>query len=126
MNKATFMLGAILGLALAGCDGHGNHAAAAVTPPAPSPPVNPGSTDFTSFVTAQVQTQPAFGTAEPMPSSMLTTNLGLDDASVYAKVMFGTGDALPAGTYQGSVACMQAGSAACNPAISTDPNSTLN
>lgn len=123
MNKATLILVSTAALMLVGCGGNDKHAAAVPPPP---PPVNTAPTDFTSFVTQQVQAQPAFGTADPMPPGTLTTNLGLDDPTVYATVTFGAGDALPGGTYQGSVACIQAGSTACNPAISADLNSKLN
>jgi hypothetical protein len=120
MNKATLMLVATAGLMLVGCEGHHRHAAAM------PPPVNTAPMDFTSFVTQQVQSQPAFGTTDPISPGSLTTNLGLDDPTVYAKVTFGAGDALAGVTYQGSVACTQAGSTACNPAISADLNSKLN
>ncbi len=119
MNNGLWTVAVLAGLALAGCgDHHG-------TPAASTPPGNTSPTDFASFVKQQLQTQPAFGTA-PAVTSSLTDDLGLGEATAFAGVTFGTGDALPAGTNQAAVDCTQAGKTACNPAVSADLNSTLN
>lgn len=118
MSKTTLLIvAAAAGLALAGCDNNNSGSSQANNPQAPS--------NFVSFVGQQVQTQPAFGDAQPASTASLG-NLGLDDATAFANVNFGTGDAVPAGTYQASVACTQAGKTGCDPTVSSDPNSTLN
>lgn len=118
MNKAALTVVAALGAALAGCGGHGYGTATA--PPAAQTPA-----DFTAFVTQQVQSQPAFGT-DPVATDTLTSNLGIDNAVAYGTLSFGSGDSLPAGTFQAFVACMQAGTSACQPTVSADLNSQLN
>ncbi len=118
MNKGLWMAVVSAGLALSGCGGdHGT--------PTGSTPGGVRAHRFGGFVNQQVQTQPAFGTAAAATSS-LTTDLGLGNADAFGSVAFGTGDALPIGTNQASVACSQVGKAACNPSSSADLNSNLN
>jgi hypothetical protein len=81
-------------------------------------------TDFVGFVEQQITTEPAFGSA-PAVTSSLTTDLALGEAKTFAPGLFNSGDALPPGTFQASVACAAAG-AACTPTVSADLNSTLN
>lgn len=91
------------------------------TVPPPSPP-----TDFAAFVNQQVQTAPSLSDSTPADTSVLTNHLVPGDPAAFAGVTFGSGDALPSGTNQASVACAQAGQAACNASVSADPNSGLN
>ena len=128
MRSAIAMIVAVAVVsALCGCGG-GHSPAAATNPPptgGPPPPAGP-PTDFASFVTQQLtQPQPAFGTA-PAATDSLTTDLGLGSATAFASVIFGAGDALPAGDFQAATACSQAGKTACDPGTSADLNSTLN
>jgi hypothetical protein len=80
--------------------------------------------DFVQFVSQEVGSHPAFGIAPAMTTTLGDFELGT--ANAFASVSFGTPDALPAGTYQASVACAAAGTTACNPLVSADLNSTLN
>lgn len=123
MKHTLWALVAVAGVALVGCGGGGNNTA--VSSASSSSSSTATMTDFTQFVNQQVQTQPAFGAASAAATTSFD-NLSLGDASAFAGVKFGTGDALPAGTFQASVACAQAGVMACNPAVSADLNSTLN
>jgi hypothetical protein len=116
MNKGLCISLAFGGLTLAGCGN--NHGPVATTPASSTP------TDFTSFVSSQLQTQPQFG-ATPVPTTTLTEDQQLGNPGAYAGQNFGSGDALPAGTNQASVACAQAGKTACNPSVSADLNSAL-
>ena len=129
MKTTLWTLMALGGLTLTAC-GH-DHSTASMPPATPPGNSGPGSsapgssapTDFVGFVDQQLGTQPAFG-IEPAVATSLTTDLGT--ASSFSGTSFGSGDALPAGTNQASVACTQAGKTACNPAVSVDLNSTLN
>jgi hypothetical protein len=121
-----------VGLALAAC-GHGDDNTTTSTSGSGSsgtgssaPSSSPSSTaptDFVDFVYQQIGTEPAFGSA-PASTTALTSDLELGNA--FSQTTFGSGDALPATTYQASVACTQAGKTACNPAVSADLNSNLN
>jgi hypothetical protein len=126
MKIALWATMATVGLALAACGHDNNNTASTSTgnsPPATGP-VAPPSTDFVAFVSQQVPQQPGFGTV-PAPTTSFSTNLALDTANAFATTSFGSGDALPKGTNQASVSCTQAGTTACNPAVSADLNSTL-
>jgi hypothetical protein len=128
MKSAIVMIVAVaLGGALCGCGGSSQSPPAAANPPPTggSPPPAGPPTDFAMFVTQQVN-QPNVSNGMPVATSGLTTNLQLDNANAFSSVSFGTGDALPAGVNQASVACGQAGKSACNPAASADLNSMLN
>jgi predicted small lipoprotein YifL len=116
MNKGLCLALAVGGLTLAGC---GNNRGPLATTPASSTP-----TDFTSFVSSQLQTHPQFG-ATPTPTTTLSQDQQLGNPGAYAGLNFAGGDALPAGTNQASVACAQAGKTACNPGVSADLNSDL-
>jgi hypothetical protein len=116
MNKGLWTVAVSAGLAVSSCGGgHGT----------PTTSNGGAPSDFAEFVNQQVQSQPAFGTT-PAATGSLTGDLGLDNATAFGSVAFGGGDALPSGTNQASVACTQAGYAACNPATSADLNSNLN
>lgn len=121
MNKSLWMTVLMAGLVVSGCSSNHSTPVGSTTPSGGSEP----PTDFAAFVNQQVQTRPAFGST-PAVTSVLTTDLGLGDATAFASVTFGSGDALPTGTNQASVACTQAGKTACNPASSADLNSNLN
>lgn len=128
MRNAIAMIVAVaLTGVVSGCGSSSSPAAAANPPPTGGtpPPAGP-STDFAMFVTQQVnQPSPAMDSA-PVVTTALTTDLQLDNASAFTSVVFGAGDALPAGVNQGAVACGQAGKTACDPGTSADLNSTLN
>jgi hypothetical protein len=115
--------------ALTGCGGH-NHTppAASMPPPSTPPPSMPSPpSDLVSFVKAQLLLQPQPGLdVAPAPTSSLTTNLGLGDATAFSSVKFGQGDALAAGLDQAAVECAAIGSPACTPTVSADLNSALN
>jgi hypothetical protein len=115
-SKRLWTFAAVSGLALSGCGGHHSAPAASIAPP---------PTDFASFVSEQVQMQPPFGTA-PAVTDSLGSDQRLGDATAFASVSFGAGDAVPAGTLQAAAACTQAGKTACDPGTSADLNSTLN
>jgi hypothetical protein len=129
MRNAIAMIVAVtLAGALSGCGGGSSGSATAANPPPTSgtpPPAGP-PTDFAMFVTQQVNYPNLSIGAAPVATSGLTTNLQLDSSSAFASVFFGAGNALPAGVNQAAVACGQAGTAACNPSMSADLNSTLN
>jgi hypothetical protein len=93
--------------------------------PTSSSPTSSAPSDFVQFVDQQIGSEPAFGSA-PAATTSLTTDLALGTAGAFAATPFGTGDAVPTGTYQASVACTAAGKTACNPGVSADLNSTLN
>ncbi len=115
-----------IGLGLVACGSSDKPSSS--TPPTGggSPPANSGpATDFVASVQALVGAQPPFGTT-PADTSALTTNLALGSAGTFSSTSFGSGDALPAGTNQASVACTQAGKTSCDPTTSADLNSTLN
>jgi hypothetical protein len=110
---------AMAGMALGGCGSHHS------SPAASTPSGNTAPTDFAQFVNQQVAMQPSFGT-EPVSTASLSSDTALGNPQAFGTASFGTGDALPAGTSQASVACTQAGTTACNPALSADLNSNLN
>jgi hypothetical protein len=92
-----------------------------------SAPTSSGApTDFVAFVNDQVNLapQPSFG-SEPAVTTALT-DLALGDPNSFGGVPFGTGDPAAAGTYSAATGCAQAGTSACNPAVSADLNSNLN
>lgn len=93
--------------------------------PGSSAPSSSAPSDFVAFVNQQIGSEPDFGSA-PAVTTSLTTNLALGAATTFTATPFGTGDAVPAGTFQAATACTQAGTTACNPAVSADLNSTLN
>ncbi|HEX3835563.1 MAG TPA: hypothetical protein VHW25_01255 [Steroidobacteraceae bacterium] len=132
MKIALWTTMAAMGLTLAACGGSDNG------PPTSgntstgssgggttnSGPSGPSSSDFLAFVNNQVMTQPAYGSSAPTATTTLTTDFALDTPGAFSYI-FNAGDALPAGTYQASVACTQVGLKACNPMVSADLNSTL-
>lgn len=137
MKIALWSIMAATGLTLAGCSNNDNgppvsttssgNGSSSTAPTSSAPNSSGAPTDFVAFVNQQilVQSQPPFGTA-PAATTSLTTDLALGSADAFLIYNFGAGDALPPGTYQASVACAQLGTAACNPAVSADLNSTLN
>jgi hypothetical protein len=138
MKIALFTAMAAVGLTLAACGGSDNGPPVSSTSGGSSSSGGSGSTssapnsnssaptDFVAFVNSQLLAgaPPAYGTA-PAATTGLTTDLALDNAQGFIVYQFGTGDALPPGTNQASVACTQAGATHCNPSVSTDLNSTL-
>lgn len=129
MRSAIVMIVAVaLGGALGGCGGSTQSPAQAANPPptgGPPPPAGP-PTDFATYVNQQVNYPNLSIASAPVATSGLTTDLQLDSGNAFSSVFFGSGDALPAGVNQASVACGQAGKAACDPSASADLNSTLN
>jgi hypothetical protein len=122
---------AAMGLTLAACGGSGNSVPTSGSTSTGSSggttssgPFGPSPSDFLAFVNQQVLTAPAYGSSAPTATSTLTTDFALDMPAAFTYT-FNAGDALPAGTYQASVACTQAGTKACNPGVSADLNSTL-
>lgn len=106
MNKRLLMLTAASTLVLAAC---GNNNGAGANGGNSSMP-----TDFTSYVTGTVGTQPADAT--PIQTGSLG-NLGLDNTQAFANVQFTGGDTIPTGVYSAAAACASAGSAACSPGL---------
>jgi len=130
MKIALWTILGTVGLALAGCGGGGNDNSASMSGTGTgggsgTGPIGPSASDFVAFVNNQVLTQPAFGSSAPTATSTLTTDFALGQAGAFSYI-FNAGDMLPAGTYQASVACTQAGLTKCNPAISVDLNSSVN
>jgi hypothetical protein len=124
MKIALWTTVAAVGLGLAACgngDNTGSMSSTSSTPP--PPPVAEVPTDFVGFVNQQIVSEPAFGVAPDVTSS-ITMDFALGNASVFGS--YTGGDVLPMGTFQASVACTQAGPAKCNPQVSADLNSTLN
>jgi hypothetical protein len=130
MKIALWTAVAAVALALTACSHSNNNTASTTTGMSTgsgtgsSAPTAAAPTDFVSFVYQQIASEPAFGSA-PAATTALTTDLELGNAEAFAGTTFGSGDALPPGTFQASVACAQAGPA-CNPTVSADLNSTLN
>ena len=127
MRSAIAMIVVVaLAGALSGCGGSSSPAAAANPPPTGGTPTAGPPTDFTQFVTQQVNQPNLEIDSAPVVTSALTNDLQLGSANAFSSVFFGAGDALPAGVNQAAIACGQAGKAACNPGTSADLNSTLN
>jgi hypothetical protein len=127
MKIALWTTTVVMGLGLVACGGGDNNSGTASggsgSGSGGSAPSGAAPTDFVDFVYQQIGTAPAFGTA-PAVTTSLTSDLELGNA--FSQATFGSGDALPAGTYQASVACTAAGTTACNPGVSADLNSNLN
>jgi hypothetical protein len=126
MKAALWTVMALGGLTLVACSSSKNGASSTGSlSTGSSAPASSSSapTDFVDFVYQQIGTEPAFGSA-PAATTALTTDLELGNA--FGAASFSSGSALPAGTFQASVACAQAGTAACNPGVSADLNSNLN
>jgi hypothetical protein len=126
MKAALWTVMALGGLTLVACSSSKNGASSTGSlSTGSSAPASSSSapTDFVDFVYQQIVTEPAFGSA-PAATTALTTDL--EPGNAFTQATFGSGSALPAGTFQASVACTQAGTAACNPGVSADLNSNLN
>ncbi|HTV79206.1 MAG TPA: hypothetical protein VMF03_13175 [Steroidobacteraceae bacterium] len=146
MKIALWTSMALLGIGMAGCGrgdnppvtasmtGSGGTGSSGSAPgssapgsssPGSSAPASSAPSDFIQFVDQQIGTSPALGSA-PAATTSLNADLGLGTANAFASTPYGTGDAVPAGTFRASTACTQAGTTACNPATSADLNSNLN
>ena len=126
MKIAFWTVLALGGLTLVACSSSKNGASStgSVSSGSSAPASSSSApTDFVNFVDQQIGTEPAFGSA-PAATTALTTDLELGNA--FGAATFNSGNALPAGTFQASVACTQAGTTACNPGVSADLNSNLN
>jgi hypothetical protein len=131
MKIALWTTVATVALALTACGSNHDNSSASTTgmstgsgSGSSAPATSEAPTDFVSFTYLQIGSEPAFGSA-PAATTALNTNLELGNADAYGATSFGSGDTLPATTFQASVACAAAG-AACTPTVSADLNSTLN
>jgi len=126
IKLCTLVAGVGLALVAACNSGHNNNQAGSTTTGASGSSAPPSSapTDFVDFVYQQIGTEPAFGGSAPASTAALTSDLELNNG--FSQAPFSSGNALPATTYSAAVACTQAGTTACNPAVSDDLNSSLN